>query len=278
MYTVLLDCCEKYLDYLAWQFPDECPDGCGCCGIDRQQLLNTLTFEIPTLYNISEGWISKPKSSYGHTDDYDQYALLDYIEYIGKTCRDISLGNFHSFYGHHHINFHDTDRVFVTYRSEINDLFAKTGLLYTLTADKIIERVVEYNTLSTEVMTAIQQVKELGTKELLDEAMLMFRRPDPAARQYSVEKIWDALERLKTSYTECDKKSSAERIVNDMGNRQTEFVKLFNDEFTVLTKIGNDFRIRHHETNKIGITDSRHFDYFFNRCMSLIALALQYLQ
>ena len=49
-------------------------------------------------------------------------------------------------------------------------------------------------------------------------------------------------------------------------------------EFKELTTIGNNFRIRHHETNKIDIVDIRHYDYFFNRCLALIALALQYLQ
>lgn len=278
MYALLFDCCEKYLDHLAWHLPEECPDGCGCCGLDRTQFHNTLKFEIPTLYNISEGRISKPESYYGCTDDYDQYALLDYIEYIGKHCKDITVGGFHSYFGHHHIDLHETDEIFTRYRSEINNIFAKTGLLYTLTADKIVERVLEYDTLSAEVASTIRQVKEPGIKDLLDEAVLMFRRPDPAARQYSVEKIWDALERLKTYYTTLDKKGSSEKIVNDVGNGQAEFIKLFDDEFKALTKIGNDFRIRHHETNKIDITDLRYFDYFFNRCMSLIALALQYVR
>ena len=62
-----------------------------------------------------------------------------------------------------------------------------------------------------------------------------------------------------------------------MANNQTSFETLFNDEFVALTKIGNNYRIRHHETDKIDITDTRHYDYFFNRCLSLIALAIQYL-
>jgi len=85
------------------------------------------------------------------------------------------------------------------------------------------------------------------------------------------------LERLKTYYTSLDKKNSVSKIVNDMASGRDEFIKLFNNEFIALTNIGNDFRIRHHETNKIDITDNRHYDYFFNRCLSLIALALQYL-
>ena len=43
-------------------------------------------------------------------------------------------------------------------------------------------------------------------------------------------------------------------------------------------KYYNDYRIRHHETDKVEITDVRYYDYFFNRCLSLIALAIQYLQ
>lgn len=82
---------------------------------------------------------------------------------------------------------------------------------------------------------------------------------------------------MKTYYTTLDKKGSAAKIVTDMGGGQTEFFKLFEDEFKALTAIGNGFRIRHHETDKVDITDNRHFDYIFNRCMSLIASALQYL-
>lgn len=105
----------------------------------------------------------------------------------------------------------------------------------------------------------------------------MRRKPYPGCARDAVEKIWDALERLKTYYTSLDKKASTLKIVADMANGQAEFVGLFNAEFKALTDIGNNFRIRHHETSKIDITDTRHYDYFFNRCLSLIALAIQYL-
>ena len=62
-----------------------------------------------------------------------------------------------------------------------------------------------------------------------------------------------------------------------MAGGNVEFEKLFNDEFKALTDIGNNYRIRHHETNKIDIVDERYYDYLFNRCLSLIALAIQYL-
>ena len=113
---------------------------------------------------------------------------------------------------------------------------------------------------------------------MLDDAIIAYKTPHPSARQSAVEKIWDALERLKTYYTTLDKKNSAAKIVSDMAHGQIEFIDLFNSEFKVLTDIGNNFRIRHHETNKTDITDSKHYDYFFNRCLSLIALAIQYLK
>ena len=62
-----------------------------------------------------------------------------------------------------------------------------------------------------------------------------------------------------------------------MANGQTEFVSLFEDEFKNLTSIGNKFRIRHHENGVVDIKDIKHYDYFFNRCLSLVSLAIKYL-
>ena len=33
-YSLLFDCCSRYLEYLSWKYPQECPDGNGCCGLD----------------------------------------------------------------------------------------------------------------------------------------------------------------------------------------------------------------------------------------------------
>jgi len=283
MYSLLFDCCERYFINLAWRFPDWCLDGCGCCGIDHVKFNNELIFEIPTLYrDFVNKTISKPKYSgyFSQADNFDQYALLDFIEFIGQNCRDYTYNrnDYHSFFQHYHFTFLNTCGVFETFRTEINSVFEKTGLLFTLTKDKIIERVVENSVVTNEIITAVKDVKEQGTKELLEEAISYFKQPNPESRKLAVEKIWDAFERLKTNYTDVDKKASTKRIINKMSNGQSEFEQLFDIEFNTLTQIGNDFRIRHHETYKINITDSRHYDYFFNRCLSLISLAINYLQ
>lgn len=172
----------------------------------------------------------------------------------------------------------DTAEIFEKFQEEINEIFIEAGLLYRLTDEEIVERIVENSPLTQEIENSFVSINEPGTRELLKDAVALYKTPNPAARQDSVEKIWDALERLKTYYTTLDKRHSSEKIVNDMAGGNSDFIDLFNDEFKALTNIGNKYRIRHHETDKIDITDARYYDYLFNRCLSLIALAIKYLR
>ena len=122
----------------------------------------------------------------------------------------------------------------------------------------------------------LSSVQEVGLKELLQEATRYY---DKGNLQIAVEKLWDAFERLKTYYcsTTIDKKKSANKIVTDMSNNQQPFIDLFEKEFHELTSLGNNFRIRHHETTKTDIQDKRHYEYFYKRCLSLVSTAVQYL-
>ena len=284
MYVLLFNCCTKYYNNLAWKYPEECPDGRGCCGLNVDQFDMGLKYEIPTLFRNNYGQIAipaihrnvfEPDDKY---DEYDQFALLDYIEYFAQNCRNVRRGDFHQFFSHYHLTLLTSSYVFKTFQNDINEIFRKTGLLYQLTDEKIIERIVEGGPLTSEVENEISQIQEQGVRELLQEAIALYKQPYPRAHKNAVEKIWDAFERLKSYYTMMDKKASASQIVNDMADGQAEFVALFDEEFRALTKIGNDYRIRHHETNKVDITDDRHYDYFFNSCLSVISLAIQYLQ
>jgi len=282
MYSLLFDCCEKYYDSIAWVFPEVCPDGYPCCGLDHTKFDTALKFEIPTLFRNETGVISKPRTvkmwdGEVHENKYDQYALLDLIELICQNCKDYKIVEFHKFFGHNHLSHSETRNVVSEFRKEINNIFEKTGLLFVLTSSGIIERIIENNIISTEIESVVNVVAEKGTRELLKEALALFRQPNPASRKLAVDKIWDALERLKTFYTTMDKKNSSNKIINDMASGNPKYIELFTAEFLLLTDIGNKFRIRHHETDKIDITDDKHYDYFFNRCLSLISLATQYL-
>ena len=147
-----------------------------------------------------------------------------------------------------------------------------------MTTQLEVERIEEAAVLSGKIERDINSAKETGIKELLKIAIQKHRSPYPDDQKDAVEKIWDALERLKTYYADRDKKASVTQIVKDMAGGNEEYLSLFNTEFKALTDIGNHYRIRHHETDKIDITDIRHYDYFFNRCLSLLAAAIQYLK
>lgn len=275
MYWVLYDLCSGYFDNIAWRFPEECPDGRGCCGLDLKRLSTSIAFEIPSLFRDQSGLVGKPDK---YRDDvYDQYALLDFIEFIYDYCRDIKAREWHTFYHHNDLSFGETNFSAKRFRTGINDLFVKTGLNYFLNEDGKIERKTVYSVLSIVGISDLLSVPEKGLRELLDEAISLYKSPEPGSLNNAVEKIWAAFERMKTFYADLDKKNSITKILKNMSGENKDFYELFNNEFDSLTKIGNNFRIRHHETNKVDISDSRYYEYFFNRCLSIISITIKYL-
>lgn len=283
-YDIILGCCERYYDYIAWRFPEECEDGCGVCGIDIWKLAKEIKYEIPDLYIGDSGKISTPCvyhnifSGENQVDEYNQYALLDFVEFLWINMRDVNKNEYHSFFKHYHYIKKETRSIVGIFQDDINKIFKKLGLLYILNEKGKVERIVENDVVTNEVINSVLAVKEKGVRELLQEAVEKHQSHDPKEIRDAVDKIWDAFERLKTYYTNLDKMKSAEKIVEDISNGEKEYIDFFNEEFRKLTKIGNEFRIRHHETDKIEITDLSYYDYFFNRCISLIALAVKYLK
>ena len=271
-------------DNLAWKFPEQCPDGRGCCGLDEEKFNRSLKFDIPTLYRDVYEKIAAPATHTDYfadeetTDKYDQFALLDLIELFANNIHDVTTGTYHEYFGHNHLILHSSNATAMLFKDEINEIFQKTGLLYCLNDDWQIERIVENSPLTSEIEKTIVGVKELGTRELLQEAIAYYKEPRPGNRQIAVEKMWDAFERLKSYYPAMKKNESADKVISNMAAGQPAYIELFTAEFKVLTKIGNEYRIRHHDTDKIEIMDLRFYDYFFNRCLSLLALAIQYLQ
>lgn len=277
MYSLLLDCCQRYKKNLTHIFTLNCHHDftdSDYIAFDEKGFATRIKVKIPSLFRDDFDRICAPAYDF----EYDQYALLDFIEFFAQNMEDISeTWNNERYRNYQTIDCLHTSNIFKDFQKEINEIFMESGLLYELTDEKIIERIVENSPLTTEIQNNFAAVQEVGTRELLKDAIALYKTPNPSARQDSIEKMWDAFERLKTYYTVLDKKHSSEKIVHDMASGNDDFVKLFNDEFKMLTDIGNKFRIRHHETDKIDITDIHYYDYFFNRCLSLMALAVEYL-
>lgn len=276
MYSLLLDCCKKYQKNLTYIFTLNCHHDftdSDYVAFDEKGFITRIKIRIPSLFRDEYDRICEPTY-----DEYDQYALLDLIEYFAQNIKDIYEHWNNSYRNYQTIDRLNTSDIFKNFQEAINDIFSEAGLLYELTDEKNIERIVENSPLTKEIENNFAAVSEVGTRDLLKDAVALYKTPNSTARQDSVEKIWDALERLKTYYTRLNKSQSITKIVNDMANGNSNFINLFDNEFIQLTKIGNDYRIRHHETNKFEITDERYYDYFFNRCLSLIALAIRYLR
>lgn len=110
--------------------------------------------------------------------------------------------------------------------------------------------------------------KELDS--LINEAKERFFIPKD--KQIALEKLWDAFERIKTYFGSNKKKSSTELVT--IASKDFDF-NLIEDEFKLLTKIGNNYKIRHHETDKTEVSNSKHIDYLFFRMLSLIDLCIK---
>lgn len=281
-YCMLFDCCERYFDNIAWKYPEHCPDnGQIICGLDLVKFSTAMTFEIPTLFK-ADGIVNKPTINYNAFDDegvytdnkYDQYALLDLIELIYANALQIK-SDYHSYFNHDHLHFFNNSSAKNSFRHEINNAFATTNLLYELGVDGKVVRLVEDSPVEDSLVDEVSQIEEPGLKELLECAISYHLSPDPSRQKDAVEKIWDALERIKTYY-DSDKKNGVNLLLDKMTNN-ADYKKMLDEEFQNLTDIGNKFRIRHHETNKIDIDDIRYYDYLFNRCLSLLGLAIKFI-
>lgn len=118
-------------------------------------------------------------------------------------------------------------------------------------------------------------INEVGLEELIRIAEDLYNKGNYS---YAVEKIWDAFKRMKTYHFTLDKKKSAEKIINDISYGNEDIWKIFNDEFKILTDIGNLYRIRHHEIKQINISNELHYKYFYKRCLALISVILENLE
>ena len=124
------------------------------------------------------------------------------------------------------------------------------------------------------INTELLSDKEVDTNDeelnkLIKEAKDRFFNPKD--KQIAIEKLWDAFERIKTYY-EGNKKQSSKKLVTIVSQNFNS--ELIDNEFQILTKIGNEYRIRHHETDKKEITETKHINYLFFRMLSLIDLCL----
>lgn len=214
------------------------------------------TIADDVFYDIRQFYVPK---CYNNNKEYVETASL----------KDFILFN-SPFYVFDAIEFFAKHSMSAEFETQINTILKLNEIELQLSDGKIV------NTFNSQInQESLMSVQEVGVKELLQDAKKYY---DDGNLQIAVEKLWDAFERLKTYYSPAlDKKESVKKIIEDISSNKQPFKELFEKEFLDLTLLGNNYRIRHHETTKIDIEDTRHYEYFYNRCLTLISTAIKYL-
>lgn len=262
---------------LAASFPERCDDSGEICGCDEAALGDGIKSIIPNLgmglNRLTEPIVS-PFDNDIEAQDINTYAVLDLVEYIHHNIKDVrQIGNYHTYFKHYHYCIDDRGTNRKAFQEKINELFERNGLNYTLTDAGQIERVVPLPL--NLIIHRVVHTKDIKLNELVSDATGKMLLPKLEDRKLALEKLWDAFERSKTYFFDngkVDKRKSVDRVLDKLSGNDTNFRQLLNDECLALTKIGNDYQIRHFEKGKIAIENSDEVDYLFYRMFSYINL------
>lgn len=162
------------------------------------------------------------------------------------------------------------------YRPELTQL--KEAILAYLLVNPVEEQSNEaIKNDSSDLINKYDEVQE-DTKinEIIEESKLYMRSEDSSRKQNALEKLWDAFERLKTIYGEAGrKKETVEYIIKNVSYGSEFNRKTLNNEFKELTRIGNEYQIRHFEKGKEPIPSDEFREYLYFRLLSLISYCIQ---
>jgi hypothetical protein len=238
-------------------------NGNAFCGMglgQDEQFIDLLSAELPTL--------SWPLSTDIIPSLFD---ILDLIEFCYKNVACTTKDHYDEYLQH---SYQPPDREMGqnSFREDINQIFKRNGIIYELSGDGSIIRLAPEG-LRELLQQTVFHTGDPDLDELLNTARIKFLVPDLEVHKESLEKLWGAWERLKTIESN-DKKSSITILLKKTSPEQN-FCNRLDREAVELTDIGNKFRIRHHEMDRIPIVSSDHVDYLFHRMFSLIYLILK---
>ena len=240
----------------AEDFPEQCADGRGVYTTDGWSL------ELAVLGEHSQ--IDWPLSEQSVPP---APAALDLIEFLHRHASAPIQRDYHEYLGHHHLTFNRKSGQ-AAFRDQINTILARNGLAYELDPDGRAARLLE-PTLQQELRTGLPPSGDDDLDSLVAQAETKFLDPDPDVSRDALEKLWDAFERVKTVLIS-DKRRGADELAA-AATTSLPAATLITTEMRVLTDIGNDFRIRHHETTKHPVSDEL-VDYLFVRMYVLLRL------
>jgi hypothetical protein len=245
-------------------YPEICPDSSAVIyGCNSADLGMAIKAEIPDIE-----WPLNP-------DELPPtLAVLDMIEFLCGIVSKPSAYQYHSYWNHDHLNF-DQEAGKQDFLNKINLIFSRNGIAFELKDNAQIIRLAP-EILRDDLMSSVFITGDSELNKLLDTARAKFLNPNFETRKESLEKLWDAWERLKTieNPDKDKKKESAIALIAKVSSKQG-IINTVTDEAKSLTEIGNNFRIRHSEIGKIPIEDNELVDYLFHRMFATMFLLLK---
>lgn len=242
-------------------FPFACPDGRGNAGCDNQKLK-----DMAAAYGVI--WPADYRD--GHEPQSDGQ-IFDLIEFSYEHIALPDAYDSHSYMGHSHYTY-DQQAGREKFQDEVNRMFERNGIAFNLEhgevmriAPSVLQEVLAQTTFDTGDRI-LDDILEVARQKFLNRSL--------DVRRESLEKLWDAWERLKTVEPGKDKKARVTALLDKAATEATFRLRL-ESEAASLTEIGNKFMIRHTETDKIPIEDSAHVDYLFQRMFALVRLLLK---
>lgn len=254
------------------KFPELCPDGQGCYGTNERTFSSALQAEIleieyPFVTEKEEDPDSWASKKVPFTPSY--LDVLDLVQFCYFNVSKPVLGQYHQYYGHHHIASFAPELAQDDFLKKINTIFTRNGLAYELLADGQIIRIV-----SSSLNSVIQQTPKTSEhvlNYLLEQANRKICNPNVQVRYEALKELWDAFERIKT-VSRPENKSQSMTILLDSCSSDAEFRNELEIEAKALTSIGNRFFIRHSEMTQVQLSDSDHIEYLFHRLASFMLL------
>ncbi|MGF6666309.1 hypothetical protein QF000_008042 [Paraburkholderia atlantica] len=248
-------------EWFGLSFPSNCPDGRGNAGTD-----------LDKLQAMMKGYhLISPLDRFDPDQPPSDSQVFDLLEFSYECVAEPEAGDFHSYFAHSHYSYNQ-DAGREKFAHDVNRIFERNGLAFELQHGEVVR--LAPAVLHEALARATFRTGDQALDGLLELAREKFLNRSPQVRQESLEKLWDAWERLKTLEPGKDKKQTT-KILLDKATSEENFRARLEKEASELTEIGNKFMIRHTETDKVPIGNTAQVDYLFHRMFALIRLLLK---
>jgi hypothetical protein len=241
-------------------FPFACQDGQGNAGTDTRKLQTMLA-----TYDVI--W---PGDWRGASERPEDGQIFDLIEFSYEHIAEPNDYAHHSYWGHSHYTY-DQEAGRKKFEADVNRIFERNGMAFELKQGEVTR--LAPTGLAELLAETVFRTGDAMLDELLEDSRTKFLHRDLKVRKESLEKLWDAWERLKTIGPGRNKAEQAQGLLERAAS-EISFRARLEKEARELTEIGNNFMIRHTETDKTPIVDSSQVDYLFHRMFAMIRFLL----